>query len=150
MHPTAGQWSGGTSAGSFPSPKSVACTIATSDGRPDPAQSVRHARARPSVSALPRTFTSFRGGVDGWSLRSVWPKIWLPSSDSTVHRLLAFPWRVTRALAARSTELAEILAKDRRKGEIISLTWADVDRDAGSIRLRPEASKNGKGRSAEL
>ena len=62
MHPTAGQLSGGTSAGSFPSPKSVACTIATSDGRPDPAQSVRHARARPSVSALPRAFTSFRGG----------------------------------------------------------------------------------------
>src|SRR5467141_1202098 len=46
----------------IPIPKSVACTIATSDGRPDPAQSVRHARARPSVSALPRTFTSFRGG----------------------------------------------------------------------------------------
>ena len=37
-----------------------------------------------------------------------------------------------------------------RKGEIISLTWADVDRDGGSIRLRPEASKNGKGRIVVL
>jgi integrase len=33
-----------------------------------------------------------------------------------------------------------------RKGEILSLRWADVDRDCGAIRLRPEASKNGKGR----
>lgn len=28
-----------------------------------------------------------------------------------------------------------------RKGEIISLKWTDVDRDAGAIRLRPEAAK---------
>lgn len=34
-----------------------------------------------------------------------------------------------------------------RKGEIISLRWADVDRDGGAIRLRPEASKNGRGRT---
>jgi integrase len=33
-----------------------------------------------------------------------------------------------------------------RKGEIISLTWPDVDRDGGVIRLRPEASKNGQPR----
>jgi hypothetical protein len=33
-----------------------------------------------------------------------------------------------------------------RKGEIASLRWADVDRDGGMIRLRPEASKNGRGR----
>ncbi len=33
-----------------------------------------------------------------------------------------------------------------RRGEIISLRWSDVDRDGGAIRLRPENSKNGKGR----
>jgi integrase len=37
-----------------------------------------------------------------------------------------------------------------RKGEIISLRWADVDKDGGAIRLRPEASKNGKGRTVVL
>ncbi|MGQ0722179.1 MAG: tyrosine-type recombinase/integrase [Candidatus Eiseniibacteriota bacterium] len=37
-----------------------------------------------------------------------------------------------------------------RKGEIISLRWSDVDRDARAIRLRPEASKNGKGRVVPL
>ena len=45
MHPTAGQLSGRNSAESSRFAKSVAYTIATSDGRPDPAQSVRHARA---------------------------------------------------------------------------------------------------------
>ncbi len=33
-----------------------------------------------------------------------------------------------------------------RKGEITSLLWADVDRDDGLVRLRPERSKNGHGR----
>jgi len=37
-----------------------------------------------------------------------------------------------------------------RKGEIISLKWTDVDRDAGAIRLRPEQSKTGRGRTAML
>ncbi len=37
-----------------------------------------------------------------------------------------------------------------RKGEIASLTWADVDRGWRAIRLRPEASKNGKGRVVGL
>jgi len=37
-----------------------------------------------------------------------------------------------------------------RKGEIASLTWADVDREARIVRLRPEASKNGDGRSLAL
>ena len=32
-----------------------------------------------------------------------------------------------------------------RKGEITSLKWTDVDRDAGAIRLRPEAAKTGRG-----
>jgi integrase len=34
----------------------------------------------------------------------------------------------------------------RRKGEITSLTWADVDYRGRAIRLRPEASKTGRGR----
>jgi len=37
-----------------------------------------------------------------------------------------------------------------RKGEIVSLRWADVDRDAGVIRLRPEAAKTGRGRLVVL
>ena len=37
-----------------------------------------------------------------------------------------------------------------RKGEIISLRWTDVDRDAGAIRLRPEAAKIGRGRTVML
>lgn len=32
-----------------------------------------------------------------------------------------------------------------RKGEIASLTWADVDRSGRTLRLRPEASKTGQG-----
>ncbi len=75
MHPTAGQLSGRNSAGSSRFAKSVAYTIATSDGRPDPAQSVRHARARPSVRLLRRptlSSTAFRRG-SGWA-----PSGWLP------------------------------------------------------------------------
>jgi len=37
-----------------------------------------------------------------------------------------------------------------RRGEVTSLRWADVDRDGGVIRLRPEASKNGRGRTLVL
>jgi integrase len=37
-----------------------------------------------------------------------------------------------------------------RKGEIVSLKWTDVDRDAGAIRLRPEAAKTGRGRTVML
>jgi len=37
-----------------------------------------------------------------------------------------------------------------RKGEIISLKWTDVDRDAGPIRLRREAAKTGRGRTVML
>jgi integrase len=36
-----------------------------------------------------------------------------------------------------------------RKGEIISLRWTDVDREAGAIR-RPEAAKTGRGRTVML
>jgi integrase len=34
-----------------------------------------------------------------------------------------------------------------RRGELATLTWADVDRAGGVIRLRPEHSKNGRGRT---
>jgi integrase len=37
-----------------------------------------------------------------------------------------------------------------RKGEMISLKWTDVNRDAGAIRLRPEAAKTGQGRTVML
>ncbi len=37
-----------------------------------------------------------------------------------------------------------------RKGEVASLTWADVDRDARLVRLLPDASKNGEGRTLAL
>lgn len=37
-----------------------------------------------------------------------------------------------------------------RKSEIASLTWADADRQGRVIRLRPEASKNGRGRMLAL
>jgi integrase len=37
-----------------------------------------------------------------------------------------------------------------RTGEIIYLKWTDVDRDAGAIRLRPEAAKTGRGRTVML
>ncbi len=37
-----------------------------------------------------------------------------------------------------------------RRGEIASLTWADVDRDGRVIRLRPEASKTEEGRLLAL
>ena len=37
-----------------------------------------------------------------------------------------------------------------RRGEILSLTWADVDRDGGVIRLRPEHSKNRQGRTLAI
>jgi integrase len=33
-----------------------------------------------------------------------------------------------------------------RKGEITSITWADVDYRGGAIRVRPEASETGRGR----
>jgi integrase len=37
-----------------------------------------------------------------------------------------------------------------RRGEILTLTWADVDRDGGMIRLRPEHSKNRRGRALAI
>src|SRR5206468_4576369 len=37
-----------------------------------------------------------------------------------------------------------------RRGELVSLRWSDVDRDGGVIRLRPEHSKNGRGRTVAI
>jgi integrase len=37
-----------------------------------------------------------------------------------------------------------------RRGEVATLTWADVDRDGGVIRLHPEHSKNGRGRTVAI
>ena len=37
-----------------------------------------------------------------------------------------------------------------RRGELATLTWADVDRTGGVIRLRPEHSKNGRGRTVAI
>jgi integrase len=37
-----------------------------------------------------------------------------------------------------------------RRGELVSLHWSDVDRDGGVIRLRPEHSKNGCGRTVAI
>lgn len=37
-----------------------------------------------------------------------------------------------------------------RRREILTLTWADVDRDGGMIRLRPEHSKNRRGRALAI
>jgi integrase len=37
-----------------------------------------------------------------------------------------------------------------RRGELVSLRWSDVDRDGGVIRLRPEHSKNDRGRTVAI
>ena len=37
-----------------------------------------------------------------------------------------------------------------RRGELVSLRWSDVDRTGGVIRLRPEHSKNGRGRTVAI
>ena len=37
-----------------------------------------------------------------------------------------------------------------RRGEVISLRWSDVDRPGAVIRLRPEESKNGQGRTVPI
>src|SRR5438093_978068 len=104
MHPTAGQLSGRNSAESSRFAKSVAYTIATSDGRPDPAQSVRHDRARPSVRLLaaptPKRSAAFSGG----------PTDLLAAPP--VRSLPAF-LGLSREHRPSSTEWDEVLAKDR-------------------------------------
>src|SRR5437870_2944134 len=102
MHPTAGQLSGRNSAGSSRFAKSVASTIATSDGPPDPAESVRDDRARPSVRLLapaPKRSASLSGG----------PTDLLAAPP--VYSLLAF-LGLSREHRPSSTEWDEVLPKD--------------------------------------
>src|SRR2546426_1103486 len=108
MHPTAGQLSGRNSAASSRFAKSVACTIATSDGRPDPAQSVRHSRARSLRQAAPPPTSSTASFVRG----SGWPQSgWLPCVRPVVYSLLAF-LGLSGQHRPSSTEWDEVLAKD--------------------------------------
>src|SRR3989442_1342503 len=98
MRPTAGQLSGRNSAGSSRFAKSVASTIATSDGPPDPDESVRDNQSRPSVRLL-APHASFSGG----------PTDLLAAPP--VYSLLAF-LGLSREHRPSSTEWDEVLAKD--------------------------------------
>src|SRR5882724_4788133 len=80
MHRTVDQLSGPNAAGSSRFAKSVACTIATSAGRPDPAQSIRHRRRR-----LP---ASFELHLVPWWVVMV-PGGWLPCLQSVARGLLS-------------------------------------------------------------
>src|SRR5439155_712098 len=111
-------------------PKSVACIIATSGRRPDPAQSVRHARARPSVRLLHRPTLSSAAFVrgSGWAQSG-----WLAFLRPVVYSLLTFlgpsalsqPWgkfgmrgRPAAARAAdirRLEELVDLMPRDALK-----------------------------------
>src|SRR3989442_10430273 len=105
MHPTAGQSSGRNSAGSSRFAESVASTMATSDGPPDRAESVRDDRARPSVRLLaptPKRSASFSGG----------PADLLAAPP--IYSLLAF-LGLSREHRPSSTEWDEVLAKDRHR-----------------------------------
>jgi integrase len=60
-----------------------------------------------------------------------------------------------KVVAALPTEVLRDMARfafrsSWRRGEIDSLEWPDVDRGARAIRLRPEAAKNGHGRTLAL
>src|SRR5436309_1018273 len=111
MRPTVAQLSGRNSARSSRFAKSVASTIATSAGRPDPAQSVRHDRARPSVRLLAAPTLSSAAFVRG----SRWAQSgWLPCVRPVVYSLLAF-LGLPGQHRPSSTEWDEILAKDSRE-----------------------------------
>src|SRR2546427_1792037 len=107
MRPTAAQLSGRNSARSSQFAKSVASTIATSDGPPDPAEPVRDDQSHPSVRLLaappPKGPASFSGGPTG-------PHC-LPPLLSTVSSTFLGLSRERRP--SSSTEWDEVLAKDR-------------------------------------
>jgi len=63
-----------------------------------------------------------------------------PDLEAVVAALPAYLWDFTRFAYLTGW----------RRGEIISLRWTDVDRDAGAIRLRAEAAKTGRGRTVML
>src|SRR2546425_2293335 len=109
MHRTAGQLSGPRSVGSSRFAKSVACTIATSAGQPDPAQSVRtpgHVLPSGCSAALPRAPPLSVVGPDVPTKRLA-P---LP----VICSLPAFP-RLSREHRPLPTEWDEVLAKDTRR-----------------------------------
>src|SRR5882724_6604814 len=109
MRPTAAQLSRRNSARSSRFPKSVASIIAMSDGRPDPAQSVRHDRACPRVRLLaappPKGPPSLGWRPDGPAL--------LASPPVTVSPKRSLACR--ESIGPSSTELDEVLAKDRQR-----------------------------------
>src|SRR2546427_1359106 len=110
MRPTAGQLSSRNSAGLSRFAKSVASTIATSDGRPDAAQPVHHAgdsRVRPLAAHLGPL--SFAGGL-GVAAPSGWP-CHLRLAIESPRACLA----LSRGHGPSSTEWDEILAKDKGK-----------------------------------
>src|SRR5437867_7572732 len=125
--PTAGELRGRNSAGSSRFAKSVASTIATSDGPPDPAESVRDDRTRPSVRLLaptPKRSASISGG----------PADLLAAPP--VYSLLAF-LGLSREHRPSSTEWDEVLAKDRmRRGELLGLRWEDIDLEGHRVFVR--------------
>ena len=100
--PTADQLSGPKAAGSSRFAKSVACTIATSAGRPDPAQSIRHRRRRPSASfelhLVPWWVLMVQGG-------------WLPLPPIRCPRARLF-FGLSGELGRSPTERDQVLAKD--------------------------------------
>src|SRR5439155_17252288 len=133
MRPTVAQLSGRNSARSSRFAKSVASTIATSAGRPDPAESVRHDRARPSVRLLAAPTLSSAAFVRG----SRWPQSgWLPCVRPVVYSLLAF-LGLSGQHRPSSTEWDEVLAKDRSFGRLLAGTTNPVSvvTPAGSDRI---------------
>ena len=60
--------------------------------------------------------------------------------------MLSFPTSPPRMAGLHPVRVPYGLAQ----GEISSLKWTDVDRDAGAIRLRPEAAEIGRGRIVML
>ena len=90
MRPTAGELSGRNSAGSSRFAKSVASTIATSDGPPDPAEPVRDNQSRPSVRLLAPHPQTLR--IVQW-----WPDA--PAGRPSCLQSPSVPWPVARASA---------------------------------------------------
>ena len=86
----AGELSGRNSAGSSRFAKSVASTIATSDGPPDPAEPVRDNQSRPSVRLLAPHPQTLR--IVQW-----WPDA--PAGRPSCLQSPRVPWPLARASA---------------------------------------------------
>jgi hypothetical protein len=109
MHRTADQLSGPNAAGSSRFAKSVACTIATAAGRPDPAQSIATVAV---VRLPPLSSTSFHGGPDGPRRLAPLPPIRCPRSP-----LFFGP---SGELGRLPTERDQVLAKDRCRYTLVA------------------------------